>query len=54
MIDALTRRRYRALDPGDGAIARYVHRLTIDPGGLAEEDIEDLARSASATARSWT
>jgi uncharacterized peroxidase-related enzyme len=42
VLDALTRRRYQDLDPGDAAIARYVHRLTVDPGGLAEEDIEDL------------
>jgi uncharacterized peroxidase-related enzyme len=42
VLDALSRRRYANLDPGDAAIARYVHRLTIDPGGLAEEDIEDL------------
>jgi alkylhydroperoxidase family enzyme len=42
VLDSLARRRYRDLEPGDAAIARYVHRLTIDPGGLAEEDIEDL------------
>ena len=41
-IRAMDERRYDALAPGEAAVARYSDRLTLEPGALSEEDVEDL------------
>jgi uncharacterized peroxidase-related enzyme len=33
---------YDRLDPADAALARYVHKVTLAPGAVTEEDITDL------------
>jgi uncharacterized peroxidase-related enzyme len=39
---AIDRQDYEALGPTDAAIARYVHKLTLTPGRVTEEDITEL------------
>src|SRR4029453_2743060 len=42
LVAALDRRDYNALPPADGALARYVEKLTLRPGAMAIADIEAL------------
>jgi uncharacterized peroxidase-related enzyme len=42
LLDALDRQAYDSLPPEDAALARYVHKLTLQPGTITEADIEDL------------
>jgi len=42
VVDALDRQDYDALGPADAALARYVHRLTLSPGAMAEADVDAL------------
>lgn len=44
-LRAMDEGRYEALEPGEAAVARYTHKLTRDPGGMAESDVEDLRKS---------
>jgi uncharacterized peroxidase-related enzyme len=41
-IKAMDEGRYGSLEPGEAAVARYTHRLTREPGAVAESDLEDL------------
>jgi uncharacterized peroxidase-related enzyme len=41
-IKAMDEGKYGALEPGEAAVARYTHRLTREPGGVSESDLEDL------------
>ncbi len=42
LIDALDRRDYDALAPADAALARYVDKLTLNPGQMTEGDVAAL------------
>jgi uncharacterized peroxidase-related enzyme len=42
LLDALDRQDYHALGPADEALARYVHKLTLTPALVTEEDITAL------------
>lgn len=44
-LRALDEARYEALEPGEAAVARYTHKLTREPGAMAEPDVEELRRS---------
>ncbi len=41
-VAALDRQDYDALPPADGALARYVHKLTLRPGDMSLKDVEAL------------
>ena len=41
-IRSIDERRYDALAPGEAAVARYSDRLTLEPGGVSESDVQDL------------
>lgn len=41
-IKAMDEGRYGSLEPGEAAVARYTHKLTRDPGAIAESDLDDL------------
>jgi uncharacterized peroxidase-related enzyme len=41
-VSALDRRDYAVLDPVDGALARYVEKLTLHPGDMSESDVAAL------------
>ena len=43
-IKAMDEGRYDSLEPGEAAVARYTHKLTREPGAIAESDLEDLRR----------
>ena len=42
LLSILDRQDYDALDPADAALARYVHKLTLSPGLVGEDDIASL------------
>jgi uncharacterized peroxidase-related enzyme len=42
LVAALDDARYDVLAPADAALARYAHKLTRDPGGIEEADIDAL------------
>jgi uncharacterized peroxidase-related enzyme len=42
LVAALDRRDYDRLPPADAALARYVDKLTLQPGGMAEADVAGL------------
>ena len=42
LIAILDRDDYDQLDPADGALARYVSKVTLSPGAVTEADIEEL------------
>src|SRR3954452_17181835 len=42
LLAALDRRDYDALPPADAALARYVHKLTLEPGAMARQDVDAL------------
>jgi len=41
-IGAMDQGRYETLEPGEAAVALYTHKLTREPGAMAESDVEDL------------
>ena len=42
LIHDLDQSRYEYLAPADAAVARYAHKLTCDPGAMAEADVQAL------------
>ena len=44
LMRALDRRDYDALEPASAALARYVHKLTLTPGQMSEDDVAELRR----------
>jgi uncharacterized peroxidase-related enzyme len=42
LVEALDRREYAALSGPDAALARYVEKLTLRPGEMAQSDVEAL------------
>ena len=42
LVEALDRRDYAALSNADAVLARYVEKLTLRPGEMAEADVADL------------
>lgn len=44
-IQAMDEGSYDALEPGEAAVAHYTHKLTREPGAMAESDVEDLRAS---------
>ena len=41
-IDALDQGHYEDLGPAEAAVARYAHRLTIEPGQMSQADVQAL------------
>lgn len=42
VIQALAEGRYRGLAPPDAAVAGYAHKLTLNPGGVTQADVQAL------------
>ncbi len=42
VIGALDQGHYQHLEPAEAAVARYAHKLTVDPGQMTEADVQAL------------